>query len=55
MDGVDGVKIWDIKELINYKRGLVDASTDGKLMDDKQNILTDLLIRLARRGSERHS
>lgn len=45
----------DIKELINYKRGLVDASTDGKLMDDKQNILTDLLIRLARRGSERHS
>lgn len=45
----------DIKELINYKRGLVDASTDGKLMDDRQNVLTDLLIRLARRGNERHS
>ena len=41
----------DIKELIAYKRELVDASTDGKVLEDKQNILTDLLIRLARRGS----
>lgn len=40
----------DIKELIAYKRELVDASTDGKVLEDKQNILTDLLIRLARRG-----
>ena len=45
----------DIKELINYKRGLVEASTDGKLMDDRQNVLTDLLIRLARRGNGGHS
>lgn len=45
----------DIKELINYKRGLVDASTDGKMMEDKQNVLTDLLIRLARRGDGGHS
>jgi SWI/SNF-related matrix-associated actin-dependent regulator 1 of chromatin subfamily A len=41
----------DIKELIAYKRELVDASTDGKVLEDKQNILTDLLIRLARRGA----
>lgn len=40
----------DIKELIAYKRELVDASTDGKVLEDKQNVLTDLLIRLARRG-----
>jgi len=40
----------DIKELIAYKRELVDATTDGKVLEDKQNILTDLLIRLARRG-----
>jgi len=41
----------DIKELIAYKRELVDASTDGKVLEDKQNVLTDLLIRLARRGT----
>lgn len=40
----------DIKELIAYKRELVDASTDGKVLEDKQNVLTDLLIRLARKG-----
>jgi len=40
----------DIKELIAYKRELVDASTDGKALEDKQNVLTDLLIRLARKG-----
>lgn len=40
----------DIKELIEYKRGLVDASTDGKMIEDKQNVLTDLLVRLAKRG-----
>lgn len=45
----------DIKELISYKRGLVDASTEGKMIEDKQNVLTDLLVRLARRGYGRHS
>lgn len=40
----------DIKELITFKRELVDASTDGKVLEDKQNVLTDLLIRLARKG-----
>lgn len=40
----------DIKELIAYKRELVDASTDGTALEDKQNVLTDLLIRLARKG-----
>lgn len=40
----------DIRELISYKRELVDATTDGKVLEDKQNVLTDLLIRLARRG-----
>lgn len=45
----------DIKELINYKRGLVDASTEGKMIEDKQNVLTDLLVRLARRGYGRYS
>lgn len=41
----------DIKELIAYKRELVDATTDGKQLEDKQNILTDLLVRLARKGN----
>jgi SNF2 family DNA or RNA helicase len=40
----------DIKELITYKRELVDSATDGKLLEDKANVLTDLLIRLAKRG-----
>lgn len=40
----------DIRELIAYKRELVDATTDGKQLEDKQNILTDLLVRLAKRG-----
>lgn len=40
----------DIRDLIAYKRQLVDASTDGTKLQDKQNILTDLLVRLAKRG-----
>ena len=41
----------DIKELISYKRELVESATDGKMLEDKANVLTDLLIRLAKRGS----